>query len=272
MDKSAPHSINAFRTDLESNSSSFDAILIENVDLRARISAQDELIATQLDTIDILEDQTSGLKSHSQATAQNLKIGELSKVLAARVQELEEQRKKLAEKESDAEKAIKAWGSLDSDIIAIKMSETDRLIEALGMVKVIETKEARIFEKDIKGRYGRLVESRKGGKLSQCDFLEETSILLFETMKFLITKPKVAEPMTVARVRGERLAAALEAGKSMGTTEAIKILKSHEPGTTINRRQAIRAMKECVKEHKDTIFEKGEHARYKLSKMRVADA
>jgi|GEM_PF-4465940 len=277
MDKIAAQGINAFRTASERSSQSPNALQIENEELSARLDAQDDLIATQLVTIEYLESQVSCQKAAPYAQVQvqvqaheSRKVEELSKALAIRVEEAEDLRKKLAEAEAKIKILIDEKDDQHSTIVGMSFSQADRLIEALSLVREFETTEAKAFESIIRSGYTRLQENKKTGKLTHLDLVEETAILIAKVMHFLVSKPMIAEPMAAVDIRAARLHSAIAPKRSITSTAAMEILQSHEPeGIKLDRKMALRAMERCAKNYAGEMIL--EHEKYKQAKLTKLD-
>jgi len=231
-----PQTIGAFRTAAELTSHEPAQLRRTIEDLEARIGSQDSLIELQLQYIHELEEK---LERH-QKTASGTKSPDNFKLLAE-ISDLRERNKRLEDIQEQLQNSFQSLFQAQLDSLQSRMSILEKLPaspEAKSLY-VRARKQSRAIET-----------ARELGKVSPINALRQIADLDEEINNFLADRPLLTFVRS-DRYRAEVLLATIERDrKPLSTLEAIRIIGEVE-GKSIDRKQALRAMRWAADYHPD---------------------
>jgi len=248
MNKLIPESINSFRSGLEISSSEPAALKRTIVELMARISEQEDLIALKSRYIEELEDRNERWTPTSTPTA----IDKSSKKLASELHILESKFEGFQDNFSDFYSA-----------------ERERVKNALSMLsKLPSTPELKELTARLRIRSKEIHSAKLRGQITPFHALEELRQMCDCAFTYLDQNPRPAEPLQKEVFRARLLIEGLErCDTSINTPEACKILSTVE-GQRICPKQSLRAMRRAAALNPEVKFELGKKRKARIYKSR----
>lgn len=225
-------------------------------DQDARISAQDGLIEQQLQYIHELE----GRLERQQGSAQTAQSPDNFRLLSE-ISDLREKNKRLEE----------AQDHLQDGFDALFNAQRDNLSNSLEVLERLPASpEARSLYTRIKKQSCAIERARDLGHASPLNALRQMADLEKEVVQFITGRPLLTFTR-LDRYRAETLLSAMERDKKpLSTPEAIRILGEVED-KSIDRKQALRAMRWAANYHPDQVKFELRGARRKAWLCKIAN-